>query len=105
MPDLAPCVFWLFPKLKRSLRETRFKSIEEIKKIEKALMALPERDYLACFQYWKKRWHKYIILGGDYFKGAEIDLEEQQTRCLNFTNKTTLLAHSCIQFFFFKCID
>ena len=30
-PDLAPCDFWLFPKLKRPLRGTRFESIDEIK--------------------------------------------------------------------------
>jgi len=30
-PDLAPCDFWLFPKLKRPLRGHRFDTIEEIK--------------------------------------------------------------------------
>jgi len=36
-------------------------------------MAVPERDYLACFEDCKKRWHN---VGGDYFKGYEIYLEE-----------------------------
>ena len=31
-PDLAPCDFWLFPKLKRPLRGNRFESIEVIKR-------------------------------------------------------------------------
>jgi len=30
-PDSTPIVFWLFPKLKRPLRGTRFNSIEEMK--------------------------------------------------------------------------
>jgi len=38
------------------------------------LMAIPERDYLACFEDWKICWHKYILLGGENFKGVEIDL-------------------------------
>jgi len=35
-------------------------------------MDTPERDYLAFFEYWKKR----ILSGGVYFKGDNIDLEE-----------------------------
>ena len=30
-PDLAPCDFWLFPKLKENLRGSRFETIEEMK--------------------------------------------------------------------------
>lgn len=76
-PDLAPCDFWLFPKLKRPLRGNRFESIEEIKSESlRALKAIPEDDFLACFEDWKKRWHKCIAAGGDYFEGDEIDLEE-----------------------------
>lgn len=76
-PDLAPCDFWLFPKLKRPLRGTRFESIDEIKaESKKALMAIPEKDYLACFEDWKIRWYKCISSRGDYFEGDKIDLQE-----------------------------
>lgn len=76
-PDLAPCDFWLFPKLKRPLRGHRFESIEEIKRESaRSLKAIPERDYLTCFDDWKKRWHKCIASAGDYFEGDEIDVEE-----------------------------
>jgi len=34
------------------------------------------RDYLACFEDWKNRWHKCILSIGDYFKGDELDLEK-----------------------------
>ena len=30
-PDLAPCDFWLFPKLKEKLRGCRYETIEEMK--------------------------------------------------------------------------
>jgi len=43
---------------------------ENIKKLKKTIMAIPERDYLACFEEWKKSWHK------DYLKGNEVDLEK-----------------------------
>jgi hypothetical protein len=30
-PDLIPCVFYLFPKLKRALQGTHFQSVDEVK--------------------------------------------------------------------------
>ena len=76
-PDLAPCDFWLFPKLKRQLRGHRFDTIEEIQaELKKALKAIPEIEFNKCFDDWKKRWHKCIISGGDYFDGDEIDLDK-----------------------------
>ena len=32
-PDLAPCDFWLFPKLKEKLRGCRYETIEEMKEV------------------------------------------------------------------------
>lgn len=76
-PDLAPCDFWLFAKLKRPLRGHRFESIEEIKtETKKELKAIPEEDFAACFENWKKRWHKCIAFGRDYFEGDVMNLEE-----------------------------
>lgn len=54
--DLAPCDFWLFPKLKRPLRGHRFDTIEEIKTESlRALKAIPKIDFNNCFEDWKKR--------------------------------------------------
>lgn len=76
-PDLAPCDFWLFPKLKRPLRGHRFESIEEIERESlRVLKALPENDYAACFEDWKNRWNRCILSGGDYFEGDDIDLDD-----------------------------
>ncbi|KAG5311085.1 MOS1T transposase, partial [Acromyrmex insinuator] len=76
-PDLAPCDFWLFSKLKRPLRGHRFETIEEIKeKTTSELRAIPTDDYAACFENWKKRWHSCIATGGDYFEGDDTNLDE-----------------------------
>jgi len=57
-------------------------------------MALPERDYLACFEDWKKRLHKCIFSGGNYFEVDEINLEEKII-IFHFENRFTLLfTHS-----------
>ena len=40
-PDLAPCNFWLFPKLKSPLKGKRFQTIDEIQEnIMGQLMAI-----------------------------------------------------------------
>ena len=75
-PDLAPCDFWLFAKLKRPLRGHRFESIEEIETETEELKAIPEEDFATCFENWKKRCHKCIASGGDYFEEDEMNLEE-----------------------------
>jgi hypothetical protein len=42
-PDMAPCDFWLFPKLKRPLKGSRFDSREDIvRNAMKELASLPE---------------------------------------------------------------
>jgi len=47
-PDMAPCDFFLFPKLKLPLRGKRFQSIEEIKEnATRELKAIPSSAYQA----------------------------------------------------------
>ena len=58
-PELAPCDFRQFPKLKRPLRGNCFESIEDIQcESARALNAIPKNEFLSCFEDWKKRWHK-----------------------------------------------
>ncbi|UYV75121.1 hypothetical protein LAZ67_12002547 [Cordylochernes scorpioides] len=55
-PDLAPCDFFFFGKLKKKFKGRKFQSIEEIKvESKKALKAIPKTDYQRCFADWKKR--------------------------------------------------
>ena len=48
-PDLAPCDFWLFPKL----RGCRYQTIEEMKEaVMKFINTLTQEDYNGAFQKW-----------------------------------------------------
>ena len=77
-PDLAPCDFFLFPKLKRPMKGRRYATIEEIKTASKEeLNKITKNYFLKCFEDCKKRWHKCIISGGDYFEGNKIDIHEE----------------------------
>lgn len=76
-PDMAPCDFFLFPKIKRILKSHCFTSIDEIKSASlRELNVIPKIKFQKCFGDWKKRWHKCIISNGDYFEGDNIDVDE-----------------------------
>jgi transposase len=69
-PDLAPADFFLFPKLKTTLKGSHFQIIEEIQEnATRELRAITESAFQEAFQQWKKRWEPCIASRGDYFEG------------------------------------
>ena len=61
--DLAPCDFWLFPKLRRC----RYETIEEMKEaVTKVIDMLTKEDFQKLLEGYKK----CIAAEGDYFEGA-----------------------------------
>ena len=67
-PDLAPCDFWLFPKL----RGCRYETIEEMKEaVTKVIDTLTQEGFHGAFQKLLERYNKCIAAGGDYFEGAQ----------------------------------
>ena len=65
-PDLAPCDFWLFSKLRGCCYET----IEEMKEVVmKVIDTLTQDDFHGAFQKVLERYKKCVAAGGNYFKG------------------------------------
>ena len=65
-PDLAPCYFWLFPKL----RDCRYETIEELKEaVTKVINTLTQEDFHGAFHKLSDRYNKCIAAGGNYFEG------------------------------------
>ena len=59
--DLAPCDFFLFPKLKYRLWGTHNESVEAIERNSlKELKAIPAEAYKKCMENWINRWHACI---------------------------------------------
>ena len=55
-PDMAPCDFWLFSKMKTPLKGSRFVSREETMRNTTAeLNTVPKEAFQNCFQQWKER--------------------------------------------------
>ena len=68
-PDLAPCDFWLYPKLKTTLKRRRFESRKDIiEKTTAELRSIPEEEFKRCFQKWQRRWEKCVHLQGSILK-------------------------------------
>ena len=64
-PDLGPCDFCLFPKL----RGCRYEMKEEMKEaVTKVIDMLTQEDIHGAFQKFLER-YKCIAAGGDYFEG------------------------------------
>jgi len=52
-PDLTPCDFWLFPKLKKALKGQRFADLSYIQRNMKSLLrSIPEND--------NEDWHRRL---------------------------------------------
>ena len=65
-PDVAPCDFWLFPKL----RGCRYETIEEMKEaVTKVIDTLRQEDFHVAFQKLLERYNNCIATRGDYFDG------------------------------------
>ena len=64
--ELAPCDFWLFPKL----RGCHYETIEEMKEaVTKVIDTLTQEDLDGAFQKLLEQYKKCIAAGGDYFEG------------------------------------
>ena len=72
-PDLAPCDFFLFLKLKGVIKRTRFPDVEAIKRaMTLELWRIPEEAFRGCSEAWKKRMDKCVRLEGNYFEGDKL---------------------------------
>ena len=76
-PDLAPCDFFLFDRLKKPLRGKHFATEAEIETNGRAVLNTIQKDeFSRCFQDWKQRWQRCVGVHGDYFEGDKVELDE-----------------------------
>jgi histone-lysine N-methyltransferase SETMAR len=69
-PDLAPCDFFLFPKIKSLLKGTHFQTVDDVKiKTAELLKGLTERNRQHFFQEWQRRMQQCVDAEGRYFEG------------------------------------
>ena len=68
-PDLAPCDFSLFPKLKLKLKGCSFEDIDTIQTAStRALEEIPQNELEHAFESLLNRCNKCIVSKGEYFE-------------------------------------
>ena len=69
-PNLSPCDFFLFPRLKKMLSGNKYTSRSSLgSAIYQCLQQIPKEDYLSAFRDWVKRLQKCVSVKGEYFEG------------------------------------
>ena len=69
-PDLAPCDFFLFSKIKSVLKRTHFSDIDSIKMAATTeLKKIPENAFQRGIESSKRRMYKCFKVEGNYFEG------------------------------------
>lgn len=69
-PDLSPCDYFAFPKLKEFIRGHCFQSVADLQVgVKRALDDIPKADFATCFRCLAFRYQCCIDFGGDYFEG------------------------------------
>ena len=102
-PDLSPCDFWLFPRLKEMLARHRFESRCGIgSAVYQCLQHIPKEDYRAAFRKWADRCKMCVEADGAYFEGLSSDISSgfkkttllfQLKKCPSYTCKILKLYH------------
>ena len=68
-PDLSPCDFFLFPRLKKILFGNKYTSRSSLgSAIYQCLQQIQKEDYLPAFRDWVKRLQKCVSVKGEFFE-------------------------------------
>ena len=68
-PDLSPCDFFLFPRLKKMLSGNKYTSRSSLGSASyQCLQQIPKENYLSAFSDWVKRLQKCVSVKGGYFE-------------------------------------
>jgi len=74
-PDLSPCDFFLFSRLKNQLKGRHFPILDNIQKsVTDKLKGIPAEAFQHCYEQWKQSLRRRVAAQGNYFEGDNLDL-------------------------------
>jgi len=74
-PDLSPCDFFLFPRLKNHLKCLHFGTLDNIwKSVTDELKDIPAEAFQHCYEQRKQRLRRCVAAQGNYFEGDNLYL-------------------------------
>ncbi|XP_026811283.1 histone-lysine N-methyltransferase SETMAR-like [Rhopalosiphum maidis] len=72
-PNLSPCDFFLFPRIKIHLKGRHFGTLENIQSsVTDELKAIPVTEFQNCYKQWKHRLQCCVDSQGNYFEGDNV---------------------------------
>ncbi len=78
-PDMAPCDYFLFPRLKAELAQMNIRNIPQLQQaVNQVLRNIPEEHYRGAIMQWPVRWMKCVAAGGNYFEGRHLAVDPDQ---------------------------
>ena len=93
-PDLSPCDFLLFPKLKNVLKGRHFETLENTQKcVTDMLKIISVEDFQRCYQQWEQRLHGCVAAQGNYFERDNIDVWVRET-LVNKKSVSLIFCHT-----------
>ena len=75
--DLASSDFFLFPNLRKDIRECHFRSDEEVVTAVEEWVNGKNPDFCSRLMALEDRWSKCITLEGNYIEKEEVDLNRK----------------------------
>ena len=70
-PDLSPCDYWAFPRLKAGIKGHRFESLQDLEtSVHRELRAIPRVEFTRCFNSLASHYEQCIQARGRYFEGT-----------------------------------
>ena len=74
-PDLSPCDFFLFPRLKKCLKGRNFGTLQNIQTtVTDLLKSIPASEFQHCYEEWEKRFRRCVASQRNYFEGDKLDV-------------------------------
>ena len=74
-PDLSPCDFFLFTRLKNHLKGRHFGTLVNIQRsVTDELKGIPAEVFQHCYEQWKQRLRRCVAAQGNYFEGDNLDM-------------------------------
>ncbi len=84
-PDLAPCDFFLFPRMKAELRGHKFRGRDELQvAVRNALKNIQQEEFTAALDTLPVRWMKCVKSEGEYFEGMHLPIDPEGDHDLMF---------------------
>ncbi len=75
-PDMAPCDFALFPKLKKEMRGQNFRNVANVQlETKKILTNLPKQVFEDAIFDIVAHWQKCVAVNGEYFEGDSVVID------------------------------